>query len=66
MACCRTGPNGGCCGESHCFIVVSDEGETSCPKSEDGHCDCWYDDEGPCCRCGYDGKSSARGHVVVG
>ena len=28
--------------------------ETPCPKSEDGHCDHWYDDEGPCCHCGDD------------
>ncbi|KKM82301.1 hypothetical protein LCGC14_1321070 [marine sediment metagenome] len=47
------------------FIAVSDENETPCPKSEDGHCDCWYDDEGPCCYCGYDVGSSARGHIVV-
>ncbi len=28
--------------------------ETPCPKSDDGHCDHWYDDEGPCCHCGGD------------
>lgn len=34
--------------------------ETRCPGSEDGaHCDHWYDDEAPCCRCNDDGE---RGH----
>lgn len=28
------------------------EGETSCPKREDGqHCNCWYDGKA-CCACG--------------
>lgn len=52
--------------ESRPFIAVSDENETPCEKSPDGlHCVHWYDDEGPCCYCGYDASSSARGHVVV-
>lgn len=39
-----------------------------CKRSEDGHCDCWWDDEGPCCRCGDDtdaGQSddSPRAHL---
>jgi hypothetical protein len=30
-------------------------GETPCPSSPDEmHCSCWYDDIGPCCRCGDD------------
>ncbi len=23
-----------------------------CPKSEHGHCECWYDGHDPCCHCG--------------
>lgn len=34
---------------------MSDQPETPCPKSPDGHCDHWYDDSAPCCRCGDDG-----------
>lgn len=31
--------------------------ETPCPKAEDGiHCEHWYDDAAPCCRCGDDGE----------
>lgn len=29
----------------------------SCPEREDGtHCVHWWDDEGPCCGCGFDGE----------
>lgn len=49
------------------IIRVSDDGETPCPKSPDGqHCENhWYDDEGPCCYCGDNGLSMARGWQVV-
>ena len=49
------------------FIAVSDEDETPCPKSPDGqHCENhWYEDDGPCCYCGDDTSSSARGFVVA-
>ena len=49
------------------FIAVSDENETHCPQSPDGqHCEWhWYEDDGPCCYCGDDTSSSARGFVVI-
>ncbi len=48
-------------------IVVSDENETHCPQSPDGaHCEWhWYEDDGPCCYCGDNTSSSARGFVVA-
>ena len=49
------------------FIAVSDENEKSCSRSPDGqHCENhWYEDDGPCCYCGDNTDSSARGFVVA-
>lgn len=49
------------------IIACSDERETPCPKSPDGqHCEIhWYEAAGPCCYCGDDTSSSARGFMVV-
>ena len=37
-----------------------------CPEYWDGkHCRCWYDDEGDCCWCGYDGVDELGAPDVV-
>lgn len=37
-------------------VKVGDKSDGSCPEREDGtHCVHWWDDEGPCCGCGFDG-----------
>lgn len=42
-----------------------------CTVNEDGHCDHWWEDEGPCCFCGDDtdagmSDDSPRAHLAAG
>ena len=33
--------------------MIPDESAESCDKSPSGfHCDCWYEQDEPCCHCG--------------
>jgi hypothetical protein len=41
------------------------EEDTPCPRApadDPGHCEHWYDDEAPCCRCGDDGNKVHGDH----
>lgn len=53
-------------GDAAKTVSVSAEqmAEGQCPRDATGHCYHWWDAEGPCCRCGFDGELNNEGEAL--